>query len=256
MAPRADQVVVGISLKMYLSWARTRQWARDLRATVEASNTNADVFVLPDFTSIASVAEVLSGSTIAWGAQDVASTAAGAQTGEVGAAVLAELGCRYVEVGHAERRRLFGENHETIADKTAQALSHGLIPIVCVGESDRVPATTAAEVCAEQLDACRINDFEEAVVIAYEPVWAIGANEPAPPEHVLEVCALLRRHTSTRSGRTRILYGGSAGPGTFATLTPTVDGLFLGRSAHDVANVAAVLREISEHAGAGAGRER
>ena len=103
----------------------------------------------------------------------------------------------------------------------------------------------------EQLHSALAGDLEHEVVVAYEPVWAIGASKPAEPEHVQEVCSALRKHTANRPGRTRLLYGGSAGPGTFADLGGSVDGLFLGRFAHKLANVATVLDEVEFHSRCG-----
>jgi triosephosphate isomerase (TIM) len=142
---------------------------------------------------------------------------AGAQTGEAAGPLLRELGCTYVEVGHAERRSLFGESDAMVVDKMHQAFANDLAPVLCVGETSRGAACFAAECCIDQLRTALTGDLEHDVVVAYEPVWAIGATKPADPEHVQKVCSALRGHTANRPGRTRLLYGGSAGGGRSAT---------------------------------------
>ena len=245
--------LVGISLKMYMGAAQTRTWVGSLRSEVEAraGSDNIEVFVLPSFPLLESTSALLADSAIRWGAQDLAPDPGGAQTGEVAGSVLRELGCTYVEVGHAERRRLFGETDAMIVDKMQQAFSNDLTPVLCVGETSRGAARFAAECCIEQVQTALAGDLAHDVVIAYEPVWAIGASKPAEPEHVQEVCSALRRHTANRPGRTRLLYGGSAGPGTFGDLGGSVDGLFLGRFAHNLANVVTVLEEVEFHSRCG-----
>lgn len=230
---------------MYLSAAATRAWTEGARAAVESRpGLSCEVAVLPTFCLLESTAEILSGSPVGWGAQDVAPSAAGAQTGEVGAAVLAELGCRYVEIAHAERRTLFGEDDQMIANKLRQTIEHGMTPLFCVGESTRGTVAAATADCLHQLwDALALTAAAGApLVIAYEPHWAIGAREPAPADHIRAVCRSLR--TAAAREDVRVIYGGSAGPGTYASLHPDVDGVFLGRFAHDVANLAAILDEV------------
>lgn len=196
---------------------------------------------------------ILTAAGIAVGAQDLAATDDGARTGEVGGALLAELGCRYAEVGHAERRTLLGENEVAVAAKTAAALRHGLTPVLCVGEADRGRPSGAAREVVRQLESAlsvvRTTGLTGRLVIAYEPHWAIGAAEPAGDDHILTVCAAVRHILrATVSGfhdhpDSAVIYGGSAGPGLLTRLAGGVDGLFVGRSAHDPATLAAVLAE-------------
>ncbi len=163
--------------------------------------------VCPPFPYLAQVAEQLSGSPVALGAQNVSEHAQGAYTGEVSAAMLVELGCRYVIVGHSERRQLYGEKDEQVAAKFAAAKRGGLTPILCVGETlaEREAGRTE-EVVARQLDAVlKVEDFGSAV-LAYEPVWAIGTGRNATPEQAQEVHAFLRKRIPSQN---RILYGGS-----------------------------------------------
>lgn len=259
MSPGLPQHVVGVSLKMYLNAERTRAWLARVAAIGSALDpARIELFVLPSFLAIRDARYLLDGSGVAYGGQDVCWADEGAYTGEVSAPMLADEGCRYAEVGHAERRRLFGETDETTAAKAAAAARAGLVPVVCVGESDGgseagdVPAAVAQ--CTPQvtsvLDALPPG---APVVFAYEPVWAIGAAQPAPDRHVVGVVDALRRvvdghsvdrHGVDPRGDTRFLYGGSAGPGTYASLRGSLDGLFLGRFAHDPGNLQLVLDEV------------
>jgi len=180
---------------------------------------------------LAEVAGQLAGKSLAWGAQNLSEHAQGAFTGEVSAAMLAEFSCRYVIVGHSERRQLYGETDAMAAAKYAAALAQGVIPILCVGETlaEREAGRTQ-EVVGRQLQAALdlngMQAFEKAVV-AYEPVWAIGTGRTATPEQAQEVHAFLRKKLSPGA---RLLYGGSVKPGNAAGLfaLPDVDGGLIG----------------------------
>jgi triosephosphate isomerase len=158
------------------------------------------------FPYLAQAAERLRGSRIAWGAQNVSEHAQGAYTGEVSAAMAAEFGCRYVIVGHSERRQLYGETDAQAGAKFAAVKKAGMTPILCVGETlQEREAGKTEEVVARQLGAV---DFKDAV-LAYEPVWAIGTGRNATPEQAQAVHAFLRKRVSAA---TPILYGGSVKP--------------------------------------------
>jgi triosephosphate isomerase (TIM) len=145
--------------------------------------------------------------------------------------MLAELGCSYAEVGHADRRRLFGEDDATIAAKARAAARAGLTPVVCVGETERPTSGGAALACRAQIEPVLVAVEADAdVVFAYEPEGAVGGDAPAPAEHVAHVAHELCAAFAGRPGRTRLLYGGSARPGLFASLAGYVDGLVLGAS--------------------------
>jgi len=180
--------------------------------------------VCAPFPYLALVAERLRGSPIAWGAQNVSEHAQGAYTGEVSAAMLAEFGCRYVLVGHSERRQLYGESDAQAAAKFAAVKKAGMTPILCVGETleERDAGQTEA-VVARQLGAVEFKD----AVLAYEPVWAIGTGRNATPEQAQAVHAFLRRKVSSD---TPILYGGSVKPQNAAAIfaMPDVDGGLIG----------------------------
>ena len=242
--------LIGMSTKMYFSHARTLQWCRDVaelcRTHPAVTSGAVELFVLPGFLSIAEVAKIIPSV----GAQDVSWAEEGAYTGEVSAAQLAEVGASFVEVGHAERRRLFGEDDAVVAAKTAAVLRHGLAPVLCVGETDRGTPRQAVEFCQAQIDAAltsaRKRNHRGRVVVAYEPVWAIGAAEPADADHIIEVCGPLRTWLAKDTDIAgAVIYGGSAGPGLLRRIGGEVDGLFLGRFAHDPRAISGVLDDIS-----------
>jgi triosephosphate isomerase len=238
--------LLAASQKMYLGVAETREWVKalvDLAPT--AANAGIELAVLPTFPLLESTAASLRGTSVAWGAQDVAARADGAQTGEVSASVLAELGCRYVEIGHAERRRLFGETDEIVAAKALEVVTHRMVPLLCVGEGVHASASTAADTCRSQLRSLLLAVAIPEIVVAYEPVWAIGATEPAPTEYIRTVCAAVRSEMEQDEVPGRVIYGGSAGPGTYSKLAPGVDGLFLGRFVHDVTRLDDVIQEVA-----------
>jgi triosephosphate isomerase len=170
----------------------------------------------------------LSGSTIAWGAQNVSGFAQGAHTGEVAAGMIAEFGCRYVIVGHSERRTLYGETDEMVAAKSSATLDAGMTPIVCVGESWAERESGAGEaVVLRQLDAVvsRIGQRIAETVIAYEPVWAIGTGRSATPEQAQAVHEVLRKRLRKHQAAegVSLLYGGSVKAGNAKALFACAD---------------------------------
>ncbi|KAH8893875.1 triosephosphate isomerase [Thozetella sp. PMI_491] len=256
-APATRRRIVGVSTKMYFSASRTHSYTEAfLKLLADAPDRaaileSADVFIVPDHINLPAVVSQVksSGLPVLVGAQDCHSEDAGAFTGEVSPAVLAEVGCGIVELGHAERRRLFGETDESAAAKAAAAVRNGMVPLVCVGEKTRGAdlAASADEVLVQVRAVLEAVPDTADVILAYEPVWAIGASEPAPVEYVCDVAERIKSSdvVSRRAGRTRILYGGSAGPGLFAKLSGAVDGLFLGRFAHDPEQFYRTLREVA-----------
>jgi len=254
--PDGARFTIGVSLKMYFTHARTIAWATELagiaRRHPAIQGGVVDLFVVPSFPALVPVREVLASTPVRLGAQDLATADAGAFTGEVSGVELAEIGCTLAEVGHAERRTLFHEDDAVISAKTAAALRNGITPLLCVGEeSPASPAVAALEV-AVQIDAA-LAEADEAgldgsVVVAYEPVWAIGTPEPAAPDHIGAVVAALEARLAELPARagSRVIYGGSAGPGLLTELGGDVRGLFLGRFAHDPAAVERILDEALE----------
>ncbi len=247
-------LTIGVSLKMYMGAAETVRWTRRLVELASGrpavSSGIVEIFVLPTMPLVIPVAHLLARSGIGFGAQDLSSEDSGAFTGDVSGAVLREIGCTYAEVGHAERRRHHGEDLAIVAAKAAAAFRNGLTPVLCVGEHDRSDIGSAAAATVIELasivDAIP-PDLLSPLVVAYEPHWAIGAVEPAPPEHVVGVVEAINSWIAGVDPLhgSAVIYGGSAGPGTLSQLVPAVRGLFLGRFAHDPLAFAAVLQEAS-----------
>ncbi|KAJ6440554.1 triose-phosphate isomerase [Purpureocillium lavendulum] len=255
MVPPTHRRLIGLSTKMYFSLSKTRDFTSQFLAhlaSIPASQlSQIDIFVIPDFVSLTETASQLKAAPVPiWpGAQDCHWEDQGAFTGEVSPAVLAEAGVRIVEVGHAERRRIFGEDDAAVAKKAAAVSRNGMVPLVCIGEKSKGDVSIAVDECSVQVDAVLRSVEEDAdVVLAYEPVWAIGASQPAGEQHVLEVVDGIRKLESVRQrkGLTRVVYGGSAGPGLYQRLSSGLDGLFLGRFGHDPERFVQTIREVIE----------
>ncbi|MBT3010228.1 MAG: triose-phosphate isomerase [Candidatus Thiodiazotropha sp. (ex Lucina aurantia)] len=199
---------------------------------------SAEVAVCPPYIYLPEVEKLLSGSDIAWGGQDLSTESSGAYTGEVAASMLNDFGCKYVIVGHSERRTYHAESDQLVAKKYAVARAAGLVPILCIGETlEEREAGTTNEVVARQLDAVIVLEGVDALahgVIAYEPVWAIGTGKTATPDQAQEVHAFIRSRVAEKSSEVaeglRILYGGSMKPGNAAELIgkPDIDGGLIG----------------------------
>lgn len=208
--------------------------------------------VCAPFPYLAQVQQLLRGTGVEWGAQDVCQFDHGAYTGAVSAAMLADFGCRYVIVGHSERRTVFGDTDEIVALKFAAALKAGQTPILCVGESlsERESGLTEA-VVARQLGAVMTHSGVAALghaVVAYEPVWAIGTGKTATPEQARDVHAFIRRSIAARDGAIAaalpILYGGSVKAANAAQLfsIPDVDGGLIGGASLNADEFTAICR--------------
>lgn len=255
----APALHIGVSTKAYFGWHRSLQWLDDIARVLEDRGAlhGVEVFVIPSDPVLPAAVDRLAPLGALIGAQDVA-WGEGALTGETSPRLLAELGVRMAEIGHAERRALFAETNEVIRRKTAAALDAGLQPLLCVGEAERVPSAQAVRLVVEQtLDAVRGREAElSRLALAYEPVWAIGAEHPADPAYVNDVVAGIRASLADESDAPAyVIYGGTAGPGLLAEL-PDVDGLFLGRRAHDPLAFAEVLDEATASAGRRLGASR
>lgn len=252
---RSAPLVVGVSLKMYFTHAQTLSWATAVADTARrhpaVASGAVELFVAPSFPALVPVRAVLAGSGVRLAAQDLAASDEGASTGEVSGAELREIGVDLVEIGHAERRSGFHETDDVVARKVHAAFRHHLEPLVCVGETSRASRAEAVGEVTAQLDRA-LAVAEEAgstgrVTVAYEPVWAIGAAEPAPDEHLVGVLDGIERFLDDRPAfaGSRVVYGGSAGPGLLTRGAGRIGGLFLGRFAHDPAAVRAVLDEAA-----------
>jgi triosephosphate isomerase (TIM) len=235
--------------KMNGSLAANAQLLAGIKA--EFADGACDVAVCVPYPYLAQCQQLLDGTTIKLGAQDLSLHEAGAYTGEVSAAMLMEFGCRYVIVGHSERRAYFDETDDLVARKTRRAIDSGLTPIVCVGEtlSQREAGETDAVVGA-QIDAVLSLLSPEnvsGIVVAYEPVWAIGTGKTATPEMAQEVHAMLRTRLQVKNAEAasvvRILYGGSMKPDNATELLamPDIDGGLVGGAALKAADFLSIV---------------
>jgi triosephosphate isomerase len=221
-----------------------------LSALMAARPFALDVAVCVPAIYIHETAATLAGSDLRWGAQDVSQHAQGAYTGEISAAMLAEAGCRFAIVGHSERRAYHGESDQVVADKAQAALAKGVTPIVCVGETlaQRDAGETEA-VVKRQLSVVihQLAHCASEIVVAYEPVWAIGTGRTATPEQAQAVHAVLRAQLQAATGhgeRMKILYGGSVKADNAATLfaQPDIDGGLIGGASLKAADFIAICR--------------
>jgi triosephosphate isomerase (TIM) len=212
--------------------------------------TRCDVVICPSFVALSEVVERSRGSAVRVAAQNMHEEDWGAFTGEVSAPMLAELDVEAVVLGHSERRQLFGETDEALARKVPAALAAGLEPILCVGESEAArDGGETEEVLERQLQADLANVESrqiERVVVAYEPIWAIGSGRTATPEQAQEACAFIRdvlRMRGATADGVRILYGGSVKPDNAAELMskPDVDGALVGGASLDPVDFAAIV---------------
>jgi len=242
---RLTAPVAAVGLKAYLSHARTLAWFDGLAAMVADGRADGvTVAAMPSATALASLAPRARAHGIVLGAQDCSAQGPGAWTGELPAPLLAEVGASFVEVGHVERRGL-GDTDATVAAKASAAAAAGLALFVCVGESaPGDPAGAAAEVLDQLGRALAGVGRTTAVMVAYEPVWAIGAERPAPVEHIADVARRVREPLRTGYPGAVLLYGGTAGPGLYPRLADVLDGLALGRRAHDLGALGEVLDEM------------
>jgi triosephosphate isomerase len=225
----------------------------------EQQLTDVEVVVLPPFIDIRSVQTLVDGDKllIGYGAQDLSPYRSGAYTGDISGPMLAKLGCQYVVVGHSERRAYHHEDDALVNAKVKVALAHGLAPILCVGEGLEVResgghvAHTLAQLDAD-LDGLKADDVEK-IVIAYEPIWAIGTGKTATPQDAQEVIGALRTRLAERysggvADRTRILYGGSVKANNVASIMsePDIDGALVGGASIEAEEFVRICR-YSEH---------
>ncbi|HLQ64627.1 MAG TPA: triose-phosphate isomerase [bacterium] len=227
--------------------------ARALVAAITRSALPAgvEVAVCPPFTGLADVSRILERSAVGLGAQDMFWEAAGAFTGEVSPVMLADLGCQYVIVGHSERRQHFGDTDENVARKARAAFSHTLTPIVCVGERvDERDARQTERVITRQVEAATAGLSAEHLghlVLAYEPVWAIGTGRAATGMEANRIIGLIRSilatHDNAASAYTRILYGGSVTADNVAEFSqqPEIDGALVGGASLDARKFLAII---------------
>lgn len=249
-----QNLILGISHKAYFGYAQTHKWCQQvaeiLRQQPEALTAQLQLFTFPAMPAVSVALQCFNGTTMATGGQNICAAPPGAWTGETSAAMLQEMGCRYVELGHAERRRHFGETTEIINQKIDMAIANDLTPVICIGEDQRLSATDSAVYAIGQVHellAHRTHTPFPPMVFAWEPQWAIGAAEPASNDYIRYVCKTLRQHLQYHYGKQlQVIYGGSAGPGLLSSLWPDVDGIFLGRFAHHPSDFASILSEAQK----------
>jgi triosephosphate isomerase len=223
--------VIAGNWKLYKTVNETIQFLQQLKPLVQDSK-HCDIVIAPTFTALGEAVRAAAGSNILISGQDVFWEKEGAFTGEVSAAMLTDVGCRFCIIGHSERRQYFGETNETVNRKTQAALTAGLTPIVCVGETlaEREAGQTDRVIQAQfdaGLNNLTVQDFFR-IVVAYEPVWAIGTGRTATPEMAVEVHKHVRRLAQQKFGseashELRILYGGSVKPDNIKGLMAQID---------------------------------
>jgi L-erythrulose 1-phosphate isomerase len=248
---------IGTSWKMNKTRAEARAFAEALKASAFAMTEKAQPFVIPPFPYIAEVADLLAGTRVKVGAQNMHWADHGAWTGEVSPLMVKDCGARIVELGHSERRSHFGETDETVARKVAAAVRHGLTPLVCIGDTlSEHQAGATADVLARQTRYA-LRDVEKEsrhkVLIAYEPVWSIGEGGiPADPEFANGQHRRLKALTAEIAGAPlKVLYGGSVNPQNCCDLAAMsdIDGLFIGRSAWDPAGFIGIIDAVTRSLG-------
>jgi triosephosphate isomerase (TIM) len=237
--------------KMYKTPAETTSFFEKFRPLVEKSE-HCEIVLCPPFTNIAAAVGAARGTRIQIGAQNLYWAKEGAFTGEISAPMILASGCTHVIVGHSERRQYFGETDETVLKRTLAALEAGLTPIVCVGElsEHRESGQTEAvmvEQCQKGIMPLTLEQFSR-IVIAYEPVWAIGTGKTATPEIAADAHRLLRGQMRTHYGQAagdavRILYGGSVKPDNVRSLMaqPEIDGVLVGGASLDANSFASIV---------------
>jgi triosephosphate isomerase (TIM) len=254
--PEARRPLVVGNWKLYKTLAEARSLATALCAPLAPLAGRVEVAVAPVFTALATVRDALQGTAIGLSAQDAYWEAQGAFTGEVSAALLADAGCSHVIVGHSERRQFFGEEDEHVRRKAAAVLAAGMVPIICVGESleQREAGQTETHVLRQTEQALQGLSPELAarVVIAYEPIWAIGTGRTAQPQDAEQVHRWIRQRVEGAFGgrlaeSMRILYGGSVKPDNARVLMaqPDVDGALVGGASLDAGSFAAIAAATS-----------
>ena len=239
---------IAANWKMHKTVAEAAHFVDVLLPRIAA--TQNDVVLCPPFTALAEVVERRRGTAVKVAAQNMHEEESGAFTGEVSAPMLSELDVEAVVLGHSERRQYFNETDEALARKVPAAFAHDLEPILCVGESEEARDNGETEFVLErqlQADLAGLEDVQiPAVVIAYEPIWAIGTGKVATPEQAQEACAFIRdvlRARGAAADEVRILYGGSVKPANAAEILsqPDVDGALVGGAALDPEEFAAIV---------------
>lgn len=238
--------------KMHKTVSEAVELAEDI--VMETNGTLNEVVIFPPFTALETVADAIDGKHVGYGAQDLHWEDKGAFTGAVSGAMIADICAEYVLVGHSERRTIFGENEKIVASKIIAAYRNGLKPMLCVGENlaEREAGKTARKINMQLKSALRVISAEDAenLVVAYEPIWAIGSGKAATPEDALEVCTLIREKigkifTPDIARKVRILYGGSVNEKNAASFNLSgIDGVLVGGASLKPDTFAAIVRSF------------
>jgi triosephosphate isomerase len=238
--------------KMHKTVSEAVELAEDI--VMETNGTLNEVVIFPPFTALETVADAIDGKHVGYGAQDLHWEDKGAFTGAVSGAMIADICAEYVLVGHSERRTIFGENEKIVASKIIAAYRNGLKPMLCVGENlaEREAGKTARKINMQLKSALRAITAEDAenLVVAYEPIWAIGSGKAATPEDALEVCTLIREKigkifTPDIARKVRILYGGSVNEKNAASFNLSgIDGVLVGGASLKADTFAAIVRSF------------
>ncbi|OGP88976.1 MAG: triose-phosphate isomerase [Deltaproteobacteria bacterium RBG_16_48_10] len=252
------QVYLGTNWKMHKTIRESEEYANLLKETCDTIPDRFTIFIIPALLSLPRVSEILSGTKIKVGSQNMHWEPQGAYTGEVSPLMLREIGIQIVEIGHSERRQFFGETDYTVNKKVLSALQHGLTPLVCIGEpaTEKTYGVEKQYVLRQMLIALKGVSPEDLskIMLAYEPVWSIGeSGVPAEPSYAESMHTGIRKALSDQYGKERaetvpILYGGSvnstnAGP---FLLRQNIDGLFIGRSAWEVQGFLSIIRNMEK----------
>lgn len=238
--------------KMHKTVSEAVELAEDI--VMETNGTLNEVVIFPPFTALETVADAIDGKHVGYGAQDLHWEDKGAFTGAVSGAMIADICAEYVLVGHSERRTIFGENEKIVASKIIAAYRNGLKPMLCVGENlaEREAGKTARKINMQLKSALRVISAEDAenLVVAYEPIWAIGSGKAATPEDALEVCTLIREKigkifTPDIARKVRILYGGSVNEKNAASFNLSgIDGVLVGGASLKADTFAGIVRSF------------
>lgn len=245
------KLVIAANWKLHKTVSEAKEFTEKLAGVVKGSRV--EVVLCPPFTALAGVVEAAKGTDIAVGAQDVYWEEKGAYTGEISPGMLKDVGCKYVIIGHSERRQFFGETDETVNKKVQAVLAQGLIPIICVGETlEQRESGITEETVRRQVEAALKGldaDTVAGLVIAYEPIWAIGTGKTASDEDAQQVNGyirgVIRGLVGGSADQVRIQYGGSVKPSNTAGLMsqPDIDGALVGGASLDPDSFAGIVKE-------------
>ncbi|MGB3204036.1 MAG: triose-phosphate isomerase [Crinalium sp.] len=236
------KIVIAGNWKMYKTQAEATEFLQGFMPELEKTPEDRDVVICPPFTALDAISRSLHGSLVQLGAQNIHWEDNGAFTGEVAGSMLSEIGVRYVIVGHSERRQYFGETDESVNKRLLSAQRHGLIPILCVGETKQQrDAGETESIITNQLEKDLVNVDQQRLVIAYEPIWAIGTGDTCESSEANRVIGLIRSQLSNAD--VTIQYGGSVKPDNIDEIMaqPEIDGALVGGASLQPASFARIV---------------